>query len=266
MFMVPILETFTFAGEPISSYELSADNSSVGFVMPSISTSGPVSITTQFGTATSVYNVNDITTGMIANFEWSGPFGWQWWGGSNLTVADPSISGGWIPVDPAMNGNTGMFQVLKSPDPMDPGAGADWSTAIRTSGGQWIPAANLSDNPANWALKFEMKVPANWNGPTLAIKSDVAGALYRYEPWNAASGPVPFTTKGWITVTIPLSSFRTKSATLGDGKGAPITDLMTLVGPTGSTGLYLYMYNFGSSGTVTGYYAGFDNIRVVKIK
>lgn len=260
------IQAVTFAGSNINSYNVAPDYSRIAFQCPALSSSDVVTVTTLYGSASTIFNVNDITTGALANFEWSGPFGWQWWGGSSLTVADPNISGGWINVDQTMAGNTGMFQELKSLAPMDPDAGADWSTAIRINAGQWIPAANLSDDPANWALKFEMNVPSAWNGPTLAIKSGVGGTLYRYEPWSTASGPVAFTSKGWVTITIPLSSFRTNSATLGDGKGAPITNLTTLVGASGSTELYLYMHNFSTAASETGYYAGFDNMRVVKIK
>ena len=126
-----------------------------------------------------------------------------------------------------------------------------------------ITAANLSNDLVNWALKFEKNVPGDWNDPTLTIKCDVAGAICRYETWNSLE---EFKTKGWVTATIPLSSFRTKSTALDKGRGTPTTTLTTLVGTSGSTGLFLCTYNLGASATETGDYAGFDNIRVVKTK
>ena len=97
------IQTFTFAGTPVTSFISSADGSSVGFVLPTLSQSGPVSITTQFGTATTVYNVNDIGTGSISNWEWSGNFNWQWWGGATVTSGDPNS--GWPPYNPDFPGN-----------------------------------------------------------------------------------------------------------------------------------------------------------------
>ena len=57
------IQTISFAGTAITSFKPSTDGSSVGFALPALSQSGPVSITTNFGTATTVYNVNDIGTG-----------------------------------------------------------------------------------------------------------------------------------------------------------------------------------------------------------
>ncbi|HEY1200539.1 MAG TPA: glycan-binding surface protein, partial [Niastella sp.] len=155
---------------------------------------------------------------------------------------------------------------------MTGGDGSNSSTAIRlqkndASAPQCIPAANLKDLPENWAIKFEMKVPKPWNGASLCITTDVSGYMFRFEPWKMASGPVDFETEGqWITVTLPFSLFSANSATLGDGRGAPLSDLTKLFGPTGASHLYLYMHNYGAGPTETGYYVGIDNVRIVKIK
>jgi hypothetical protein len=262
------IQTFTFAGAAITSFQSSADNSSVGFVMPSVSTSGPVSITTQFGTATTVYNVNDIGTpgaGSISNWEWGSNFNWQWWGGSTLTTGDPNA--GWPPYNPDFPGNTSMYQVLKR-GIFSGGEGNTWSSyAIRMGAAQWVPAANMNDPIDNWAFKFEVNIPQAWNGASILIQSSDATYTCRWEPWQkSATATAPYTTKGWKTIVIPFSMFRKTDATLGDGKGASMTKFVDLLGASGNSECYLWLKNFSTSDTPTGFYGAFDNLRVVKIK
>jgi hypothetical protein len=262
------IQTIVFSGVTISSYNVSKDYTTIGFVCPTLSSSGVVTVTTLYGTASTTFNVNDVTTGIIGNFEWGEAFGYAWWGGASLASGNPSS--GWPPYDPLITGNSSMYVLLNGPS-MNSGDGSNSSTAIRLqkndgSGPQCIPAANLTDLPENWAVKFEMNVPKAWNGASLCLTTDVNGYMYRFEPWRDPSGAADFKTKGWVTVTIPLSSFRANTAPSGDGRGANLSDLKNLFGPTGASHLYLYMHNYGAGVTETGYYAGFDNIRIVKIK
>jgi len=263
------VQTFTYAGTSITSFVSSADGSSVGFVLPDISQSGPVSVTTAFGTVTTVYDVNNVynvkyrnspTTGVLANFEWGDAFGWQWGGGSRLSVVS---NGGWISDCPEMTGNTGMFISIKD----GPLAAGSSNSEIPIGDALWVPAANLTDTVGNWALKFEMNIPNSWNGGSLRIQSGFTDAyIALYEPWKTSSTTTSaYTTKGWITVTIPLSRFLKFDLTLGEGRGAPVTSLSNLLGP-GKTGLNVRIKNYAASATSTGFYGGFDNFRVVKIK
>jgi hypothetical protein len=107
-----------------------------------------------------------------------------------------------------------------------------------------------------------------WNGGTLYVQTEFAGESYvaRYEPWKipGSNKTLAFETEGWQTVTIPLSQFKSKKVTLGDGDS--VTDLDLLVGPTGASSYSMNLKNFASSSTATGFYAAVDNIRVVKIK
>jgi len=250
------IQSFIFAGTTITSFKSSNDLKSIGFVMPSISQSGPVSVTTKFGTATTVYKVNDVSTGRISDWEWGGNFNWQWWGGSYYTSGSSDFPG-----------NTSQYMVLKT-GVLSPGEGNTYSSyAIRMNGAQWIPTANINDPVANWAFKFEISVPNNWNGGSIDIISDVSGPLARWEPWQVTAGTTAnYKTKRWVTITIPLSSFRTTDATLGDGEGASITKLSDLVNTSGNTGCTVYIHNYSKSATATGFYGAFDNFRVVKIK
>ena len=257
------IETFTFAGASITSFVSSADGSAAGFVMPSISSSGPVSITTSFGTATTVYNVNDVNTGNLANFEWGN--GWQWWGGSSLYSGD--AASGWPPYIADFPGNTTHFQVLKT-NPLISEEGNTWSSyAVRIAGGQWIPTASMSDPISNWALKFEVNVLKPWNGGTIDIQTSSDTYKARWEPWQvSATATAPYTTKGWKTISIPFSMFKAKDATLGEGKGTSISTFTELLGASGNSECLVYIHNYSSSDTPTGFYGGFDNFRVVKIK
>ncbi|MBV4358735.1 glycan-binding surface protein [Pinibacter aurantiacus] len=258
------VQTVNFGGVTIATYNTSPDFSYIAFKCPPLNSSGVVTVTTSYGSASTTFKVNDVLTGMIGNMEWGDLFGWQWWGGASLQSGDPNS--GWPPYDPLFAGNPSMFMSLIN-SPLNSGDGNNGSTAIRLGDAQWMPAGNISDAPENWAVKFEMNVPKAWNGASLCIQGGVSNnIMYRYEPWSTATGAEDFKTKGWVTVTIPLSSFRTNSATLGDGRGNAITTLTSLVGNSGKTGMNLYMHNYSAATNPTGYYAAFDNIRVVKIK
>jgi len=259
------IQSLSFAGTTVTSFVSSSDGSSVGFVLPKLTQSGPVSITTKFGTATTVYNVSDIATGALSNWEWSGVFNWKWWGGAALYSGNPSS--GWPPYNPDFPGNSSQYMVLKTGSLIS-GEGNTYSNyAILLNAAQWVPTAHLSDPVSNWAFKFEVSIPRGWNGGTIDIQSSPGTYVARWEPWQLSSATTaPYSTKGWVTVTIPFSSFRAKDPTLGEGKGASIYTIADLLGATGKSECTLYIHNYGTSSTPTGFYGAFDNLRVVEIK
>ncbi|SEM78517.1 hypothetical protein SAMN05192574_101804 [Mucilaginibacter gossypiicola] len=251
------IESLSFAGTPVTSFKSSADGSSVRFVLPALTKSGPVSVTTKFGAAATVYNVNDVATGRISDWEWGGNFNWQWWGGSYYTNGSPDFPG-----------NSTQYMVLKT-GVLSAGEGNTYSSyAIRMGAAQWVPSSNMNDPVDNWAFKFEVNVSKPWNGGTIDILSGIDNSpIARWEPWQkTATITAPYTTNGWITVTIPLSSFRKADPTLGEGKGAPIAKIADLLTASGNSTCLVYIHNYGTSDTATGFYAAFDNFRVVKIK
>ncbi|MBD1363114.1 hypothetical protein IDJ77_04755 [Mucilaginibacter sp. ZT4R22] len=259
------IEALTFAGTTVTSFNVAADGSSLGFVLPKLTQSGPVSVTTKFGTATTVYKVNDVQTGRISDWEWDGNFNWQWWGGASVYSGNPSA--GWPPYNPDFPGNLTQFMTLKN-NILSAGEGNTYSNyAIRMNGAQWVPTANLSDPVDNWAFKFEVSIPQATNGVTVDIIGGNDSPLARWEPWQkSATTTAPYSTKKWVTVTIPLSAFRSKDATLGEGKGVSIAKIADLTGPSGNTACTVYLHNYGTGATATGFYGAFDNFRVVKIK
>jgi len=267
------VQSLSFAGTSITSFKQTTDGSSLRFVLPALTKSGPVSVTTKFGAATTVYNVHTATylqDGVIENMEggWSFNGMGGWWGagngGINKAANDPF---GWLThttdFDGASGTNNSIFislntGVLKSGD-------GQWygGSGMDLSSNQWIPSANLADTADHWALKFEVSVGKDWKDGSLVISTDVGGYIYRWEPWKAGTA---YKTKGWITLTIPLSSFRASDPALGDGMGDSLTKLASLVGPSGKTGAYFYLHNYSTKATTGGFYGAFDNIRIVKIK
>ncbi|MFI5136717.1 MAG: glycan-binding surface protein [Sphingobacteriales bacterium] len=267
------IQSLTFAGTPVTTFTASQDTKSIAFVAPALTQSGPVSITTTYGTGTTIYNVYTPTwlkNGVIENMDGSGTLyadyggnasGW----GDGIGGIDAHINNryGWFTETTDFNGVLGtnhtMF-IFVNTGVLSGGAS---NNGIILASNQWVPAANLTDAPNNWALKMEISLPKDWNGGALDIKTDVAGYIYRWEPWSNGKA---YKTKGWITVTIPLSSFRASDPALGEGKGASLTNITDLVGPAGKTGAYLYRKNYSGTATTTGFYCAFDNIRIVKIK
>jgi hypothetical protein len=245
------IQSLSFAGTPITSFKEASDGSSARFVLPAITQSGPVSITTKFGTTTTAYNVHDVVTGSISN--WDSNFNWQYWGAGKQTNGDSNFPG-----------NSSTYMVINISG-LASGDGMPWSTNIPMNGAQWVPQANITDSVSHWAFKFEASIPKSWEGTTVDIVSGVGGYIARWEPWQKnATTTVPYTTKGWVTVTIPLTSFRASDATLGEGMGASISKIADLTGTSGNTSCTLYIHNYGTS--AAGFYGAFDNLRVVKIK
>jgi len=265
------IQSLTFAGTVVPFYKSSSDGTSVGFTLPTLMESGPVTITTKFGKATTVYNVNIIdysTSSSFPNGEWLSNFengsNWKYYGGGQLSAG---TGGGWIPYVSEFPSNTGTFMKLTT-NILTPGEGNSYSNyAILLNSTQWVPKANLNDAVDNWAFKFEVNVKKPWNGGTFIIQSSVGDYAALWQPWQvSATQTAAYKTNGWITVTIPLSSFRKSDPALGQGKGAPIAKITDLVGLSGNSECTMYIHNFSASLTATGFYGAFDNLRVVKIK
>jgi hypothetical protein len=255
---------FSFAGTSIATYQVFSDTV-IGFKAPSLSSAGgPVVIETNAGTYTTAFNVNNIDfingggVGIIGNMEWGDYFGWPWWGG-NVTLTSSDPNSGWPSYNADFGVGLGMYLQLKS-NILDGGTGDD-GNAVRMNDAKsgWVPAENLTDPGTSWALKFEFNVAKPWNGGTLCIKTDKSNYIARYEPWQiTASNTASYTTKGWQTVTIPLSAFR-----LTDGTS--ITKVSDLLDPSSGNGnLLVYIHNYSTVATETSFDAAFDNFRIVK--
>jgi hypothetical protein len=256
------VQNLTFAGTSITSYDISADGNYLEFVAPALTEAGPVEIETLAGRFTTAYNVNDIETGALSNFQWESVFKWDWWGGAQ--VDDESKF-------PEFTGNGSTIAVLDV-SVLSSGGGSNWETAIRMTGDTnwaptWFPSEDNLNDPANdWALKFEINIPDDWNGSSMVIQSSNSDYMIRYEPWQVTDTKTEaFKTNGWQTVVFPFTSFRKKDTDLGDGKGEPLTTLSDLfIKGSIVDDFYLYIHNYGPDNTKTGFKAAFDNFRVVK--
>jgi hypothetical protein len=259
------VSSFSFGGATITDFTEDPDGFYVEFTAPDMNfASGPVTIVNSYGTVATAYSINtrnELWLGLLANFEWGGYFGYSWWGDISLAFGPVADFNG------SMGTNNSMYIYFNTPIL---GVGESKYAPLGNSdtGNKWMPVENLSDPVENWGLQFEISVANPWKGGTLYFKTAFAGESFvaRYEPWKipGSNKTLAFETDGWQTVTIPLSQFKSKDVTLGDGDS--VTSLKLLLGPTGASSYDLTLKNFASSSTATGLYAAIDNIRVVKIK
>jgi hypothetical protein len=261
------IRSLVFGGATITNFTEGPRGAYVKFVAPDENSysSGPVTIVTSYGSASTVNKVNtqnNDKVGLLGDFEWGDNFGFGWGQFEHLT-------GEWE--YPQFNGPMGKdhSQMMVIDCPKDnpvlaAGAKQDIPLGNSNTGNHWVPVANITDPPSSWAFQFDISVAKPWMGGTLLIKTRFAGDTYvaRYEPWK--SSKAGFQTRGWETVIIPLSAFKSTVDQLGDG--VSITRISDLLGPTGAGPYDMYLQNFGNSSIATGFYAAIDNIRCVKIR
>jgi len=245
------VKSLTYAGLPVTNFTTSNDGTTISLAVPSgvTNTGGVVSVTTPSGKATTTYNVHDFVDGVFQN--WDNINGYPW--GSN--TENSSID---------FPGNTGYYNVITATN-----IGANdfgWyngGRGVNMNAAQWVPVADIDSSLSSYAVKFEVSVPSStpWNGGSIFVAVNY-GFTYiaRYRPWiNSAGKATPFSTKGWVTVTIPLSTFLTNN-----GTGTPVPSITALVGANGNNGMNIWYINDGSS-AVAAFTMAIDNIRVVKI-
>lgn len=242
------IQSVQFPGDHTVTNVLNADTAGASFqvVVPDGITPGDAdsaAVITEGGTGKAPFNN---TYGMIADFEWGSPtFGWQYWGG--IMGSDASkFPGGWgnyIEIDPSseIGANDGAWYAN--------------NRAVMIASSAW-EGVNIADPPANYALKFQMFVKNPWTAGSLEIAiNGNFNNLATYAPWKQTSNGM-FMTNGWVTVTIPLSSFV-------DGSGKPASNVSALTGGNPGATVQIMLYNNGTT-SVVNFDAAFDNVRVVK--
>jgi hypothetical protein len=249
-----LLTKLTFAGTEISEYTSSPDGTYVTFIVPELNGSGPVVVENKTGGYSTVFNVNDATSGALCNFDDVNTMSWG-------TGTDNSSD--------TFSGNRGYYANLKN-DALPSGSFDWWSwqRSINTNGVQWVPVDSLSVPLDEYAVKFEINVPEKWNGTSLFIVKDYDWRyVARFEPWNLGNGKSTAISTGgyWQTVTIPFFAFRAK-ADGKDGTGVSAASLTDLLGASASGSINFYTINDSSAPSATGVNIAIDNIRVVKIK
>ncbi|HEY4062218.1 MAG TPA: glycan-binding surface protein [Puia sp.] len=250
------IQSVTFAGASITTFNEAVDGTFISFPMPSTTHAGPVTITTTVGTAITPFTVNDVETGVLSNFD--DLFNYAYFS-ANITN-DPALF-------PGAHGNYAELNATNI-------GASDYAwynggRGINLNPVQWIPAANINDPIANYVIKFEMYTKTPWSNGTIYLAQNFDFTyIARYEPWlNADGSSTPFMTKGWQTITIPASAFKTKPSTSGafDGTGVSITTFKDLLGAGGNQPFSLWIIN-NSSTPIPAFDAAFDNLRIEKIK
>ena len=245
------VKSLTYAGQPVTSFTSSNDGNTISLAVPNgvTNTGGVVSVTTPSGTATTTYNVHDFVDGVFQN--WDSINGYPW--GSNTENSSTDFPG-----------NTGSYNVLTATNL----SGYDYAwynggRGVNMNASQWVPTADIDSSLSSYAVKFEISVPKStpWSGGSIYVAVNYSfNNIGRYRPWiNSAGKITPFSTTGWITVTVPLSTFLTNN-----GTGTPAASITALVGSSGNTGMNVWYINDAST-PVAAFTMAIDNIRVVKI-
>src|SRR5260221_9021249 len=203
------------------------------------------------------------SVGFLANFDgtndkWSPPanspyYGWsqqQWVGGY---VTDPTVfpngTGNCVEINPAGPkvkwGNS---------------CGQD-NNAIITHTAAW-PSGSVS----NYALKFEAYVN-NWSAGSIWIGTSWPNWswLGQHAPWKTVAGG-KYSTNGWVTVTVPLTSFLSATGNVYTSTGTGAASISTL--QSGAGGMLMIMYANDGTATIPGgsFTMGIDNVRILPIK
>jgi hypothetical protein len=246
-----LLSKLEYAGTEITEYTSAPDGTYVSFIVPELTGSGPVVVQNKSGTVSTPFNIND-TAGVLCNFDDVNTLSWG-----------PTTSNSSTPFE----GNKGYYAILKN-DGLSSGNFAWWegNRSINTNGVQWLPTDSL-DNPLNdYAVKFEINIPQKWGGTSFLIMKDYGWTyVARFEPWKAGNKTAAVSTNAnWVTVTIPLTQFRTK-ADGKDGTGMSAPNLKTLLGDSGNGVFNIFTVNDAEENAPPLNIA-IDNIRVVKIR
>jgi hypothetical protein len=243
------IKSVNYGGIAITGYKPSNDGTSISLAVPAGITSGPVTVSTNSGVVTSVFKVHDFVTGVFCNWDNINTYPW----GSDTKNSSTDFPG-----------NTGYYNVLTATNltPYD-NAWYNGGRGVNMGAGQWVPTADVSGPLDNYAVKFEISVPKTipWTNGTIYVAVNYGFTYIAvYAPWKNASGKTtPFTTTGWQTVTIPLSTFRTNN-----GTGTQVASITDLLGASGNNGMNIWYMNDGAT-PVTAFKMAIDNIRVVKI-
>jgi hypothetical protein len=252
-------------GVETTQFTATPDGTQVTVTVPSgITTGGPIRMVAQFGTGASPFAFNNWkspSTGFLADFENGDPFfGWQYWGGINTNDGNlfPQNTGSYIEVHPSGTINAGD------------GSWYSDNRAVNVAASAWTP--NTSDPIANYALKFEMQVKTSWKNGSFMIMTSAQIAppsntnwayLARYAPWEkSSSGDAK--TKGWVTVTIPLTAFLSTNNGSYNASGTTAPNFGALMGGTTSV-IQIMLYN-DSVIPMPPIDAAFDNVRIVKMQ
>ncbi len=256
----------------------SVSQSSVSFIIPDGCTeSGPITVTTKYGSTESTkFEFND-DRGLLFNFDTG--LTWQGWHEPTLVSDESSLDGYYLQLgdgSATMNDDTWNDSKFS----FEYWAGS-WSVSVDqlTVEDQGVPLNKLVDfsDYANMAIKFELLVPTtnSWSAAALQIipastdevTLDAANNTFfqtdnslprgLYRPWESTTSGSFNTDDQWITVTVPISEFTYNY----DGSAAT-----KQLSESSFASLTFFVITGGVSGTECTPILKIDNIRAVSYK
>ena len=239
----------------------SMDQYTASFVIPQGATTGYINATSVYGTSRSSFRYME--SDLLFDFDNDGDDAL-----SNYNGWHPSTIGT-LPEVASIDNNYLIFQGDMEDNKWDD---THFIFEYWPNGDNATPYLNTMvnfENLNNLQLKFEVNVPDAWSAAAMQImlttNDEVSGANMNngfisndafpralWIPWQSSGS---YTTNGWITVSIPLSEFR-----FGP-QGIAINTLSA----TEITGLTIFVYGGGVTGTACTPTICIDNIRVVPI-
>jgi len=282
---VPLTVTFP-DGTEITDLDLDDTYSTITFEVPNCTVSGPITVTSIYGTTSSSFYYKD-TRGMLFDFDGLTGLGNHGWHDATITADETSITGNFLQLG---NGESTLAESTwaEGTFSFEYWAGS-WNSPTdypAREGDRLFDIADFDDY-ANMAIKFELLVPSSYPWSTCALQvipagvdvvsmgsagtdiygNTVAGcnnsfvssnsvprALYR--PWTDTGS---FDTADqWITVTLPIS------ASFMYGYDGSISD--GTISKDTFASLHLFLAGGGVYGTDCTPILKIDNIRAVPYK
>ena len=252
--------TITMGNVPVAEITNISQNA-VSFVIPQGVTTSYINVTSIYGTGKSTFRYME--SDVLFDFDNDGDdalYNYNGWHTSTIgTLAEVT------PIDK----NYLIFQGNLDNNTWDDShfAFEYWPNGDNAS--PYLNTLTDFDDLSNLQFKFEVNVPDAWSACAMQImlttNAEVSGdnmnnSFFTNEtfpralwiPWQSSGN---YTTDGWTTVTIPLSEFRFGSS------GTAINALSA----TDITGLTIFVYGGGVTGTACTPTICIDNIRVVPI-
>lgn len=280
-------------GQVITDYSVNAGRNAVTFTVPDCTEEGALTVTSIYGTSTTVFHYRD-TRGMMFDFDGATGLGNHGWHDRTIASDNTSVTGNFVQLGDGATTMTADGGWVDSQFAFEYWCGS-WDSPQNVTSGDGIALHNLVDftDYAKMALKFEMYIPSAspWSAGAMQIcfagydrvtysgnpiagysgylaganayvfngdgdRNDGAYGRAMYRPWTT-SGSYD-TGDQWVTVTIPLTNF-TYDRTGGTAETVPSS-------PEDFASLTIFVVGGGVNGTDCTPVIKIDNIRAVPNK
>ena len=221
---------------------------SLTVTVPECFMEGAISVEGEYGVGLTKFNYRD-SKGLFIDFED------LWWDGW-------SYSGAWTRTDSnSLSGNYVEFNTPASDWNWNTNGGALFFNNVQPDGSRKVDLIPEGDNPTDYTLKFEVKINT-WQDLHLSMWFSGVYNEFSIDGVQAQYHWAPFTegvtaTEDWITVSVPLSAFKTN-------KEENANDRVVLPGDMGNFCIFFFggVKDAANAGTPISLYM--DNIRLSK--